>query len=244
MRPNLFQLKCPSCGGKLQFEEGKMNTICHCSFCDSDYILYDVDMKEQTLKLRANNDKAREAIRDKFDSSVEQKVEQKEHEKKIKRTDIIKPVAADTVSVGFEHDRMQLLTRGAFQILVALVAILFLHNMRTTDFVSKVGYAIMGEEYTPEQQNEVTSDNAGMLGEAPPLVLGFNADSTIGKVINGVFIVCEILMTLMAILGICNLVASANPEAMRIFAKAGLIGTDGLSIGISQQEQGSEARGQ
>lgn len=153
MRPNLFQLKCPSCGGKLQFEEGKMNTVCHCSFCDSDYLLYDVDMKEQTLKLKANNDKARDAIRDKFDNGVEQKDEQKKQEKKIKRTDIIKPVAADTVSVGFEHDRMQLLQRGAFQILVAFVAIMFLHSMRTTDFVSKVGYAIMGEEYAPAQQN-------------------------------------------------------------------------------------------
>lgn len=244
MRPNLFQLKCPSCGGKLQFEEGKMNTVCHCSFCDSDYLLYDVDMKEQTLKLRANNDKAREAIRDKFDTGAEQKAEQNKQEKKIKRTDIIKPVTADTVSVGFEHDRMQLLQRGAFQMLVAFVAILFLHNMRTTDFVSKVGYAIMGEEYAPAQQNEVTLDTVGVSEEAPHLILGFDADSGIGKVINGSFIVCEFLMILWAILGMCNLLASMNPDVMRIFAKAGLIGTAGLSIDVTQPEQGGEVHGQ
>ena len=244
MRPNLFQLKCPSCGGKLQFEEGKMNTVCHCSFCDSDYILYDVDMKEQTLKLKANNDKARDAIRDKFDSGVEQKAEQKKQEKKIKRTDIIEPVAADTVSVGFEHDRMQLLQRGAFQILVAFVAIMFLHNMRSTDFVSKVGYAIMGEEYAPAQQTEVTSDTVGVSEEAPPLILGFDADSAIGKIINGTIIVCEFLMGLMVMLGVCQLIASADPEIMRVFAKLGLIGTAGLSIDTTQPEQGGEVHGQ
>lgn len=83
-----------------------------------------------------------------------------------------------------------------------------------------------------------------MSEEAPPLILGFDADSGIGKVINGMFIVCEVLMVLWAILGACNLLACVNPEIMRMFAKAGLIDTAGLSIDTLQNEQGSEVHGQ